>query len=389
MRIPVIPLLPDRIAVGLQSDLVDFVNEVKFLLLFFNKPLAFLSTVEFSFLTDELINIGKRGQPIITNFFDDTPNAGLKNIEILQTEEWDLIENNIDIYPMDFGVSDEKSHEDAQYSLENNVISAFDLFDSTVKKHDKKIMPTSYWSEQLHSSDRRKQKEAFLQFGKRLVFARLNAIIDACQKENIPMIWSDKDELGACEVFTKQYLNDLSLPKITENEKIENLIKARIILGDSFLQQIMQLEIINLSDVSVSNVIEFREKNKDLLYSFLLHYRTFLSAIEASPADFMEITRKYTNSIGGDFSTINRELGGLKRARNTKWLKFCSSEAGNFAKSSAWSMFVTPILLLYNIVIGGGKVAAEISDDLRLKQEILQRTSSGYLWEASKKFQKG
>lgn len=384
MRIPTIPLLPNRIAVGLQSDLVDFVNEIKFLLLFFDKPLAFLSTPEFCFLTDETIHLAKRGQSISTSWLDEDPAAGLKNTEVLQTEEWALIEDNLNIYPMNFITLDGSPKESS--TSDDSSVDAFSLLDSIIGNRHKNATPTSRWAERFMSTD---SSDDFEQFMLRIILSRLCAIIDACRKEDVPMIWSGKDELGACERFTQQFLTDFCSTADTRNTQIESAIKARIVLGDSLLQQIMQLGIINLSEVSVSDIIEFRKSNSDLLYSFLLHYRHFLSDIEASPNGYIEITRKYTNSVATDFSTINRELESLKRKRNLRWLKFCSSGADSLSKSAIWSFFVTPILSLLNLASEAGKVATEISDDLYLKQEVLQKTSSGYLWEASKKFQNG
>lgn len=49
-----IPFLPKSIAVGLQDNLVQYINELKFLLLFFDKPLAIFSNDALCFIDNEL-----------------------------------------------------------------------------------------------------------------------------------------------------------------------------------------------------------------------------------------------------------------------------------------------------------------------------------------------
>lgn len=88
-----VPILPNKIVVGLQDDLIQYNNELKYLLLFFERPVAYLSSTS-NYIDEEAMDAARRGAKVVTNIWGDDD---IKNIAVLETDDWMSTLNYCDV----------------------------------------------------------------------------------------------------------------------------------------------------------------------------------------------------------------------------------------------------------------------------------------------------
>ena len=110
-----IPLLPDRLLVGLQEDSLHFMNELKFLLLFFPKPQLMLARYDGIYLDEEAFENLQLGRPARTSIWHGmTDKEGIKHAANFEHEEWpDIFKNCEPIFQtLNLEETDNKNHRD-------------------------------------------------------------------------------------------------------------------------------------------------------------------------------------------------------------------------------------------------------------------------------------
>jgi len=399
-----IPYLPNSIAVGLQPNLIQYLIELKFLLLFFEKPLAILSTPDFDFIDIETLDAVKRGERISTNFWG-APTA-LKHVEVLATDEWQEIMSHCTTWYYNYRVSHLDKHL-RYFSEEGETSNSKGLgkiagSEEIPQRVDEIVAATGLGSDistlelmaLLRQNDKKMNKKIKSKlFGEiivRLGFQRLLEVLERCRAERIPMVWGNVADLDIVEIYT-HYLLDKHFQKSADPE-----VNAthRLLEGSRLLNELLDLEVVNLATAPVSRIISFRKSNSDLLENFLVDYRSFLTELQNTPQDGEKIVLNWTQKIVSDLNTLNKELLLTRREKEYKWLQRLSDAAYEGAKKGAvaaiWSFLGNP--MLFAGAIGGmildaaQKFSGDTGNRKEKEEALLFRSSSGYLWKARKKF---
>lgn len=375
-----IPWLPNSIAVGLQDDLIQYCIELKFLLLFFEKPLAILSNFGFNYISVESVESIKKGKVPKVSGFEDTT---LSHLDILGTDEWDELMMNCEpIYNQTtLIVSDELPNEEefkrvdeisAQVSPLGNI--------STVELHN--ISPKSTSNEEF--------EDLFREYIMRLEMQRMLQTLELCQERRIPMVWGVSADIAVADLYSK-----FLLKQHAEKENDETMrATLRFIKGKRLLQEIFNIDIINIATVPISDIVSFRQSNHDLLESFLTKYRNFLVAVQNEPMKADHIAQTHTQTILKEMNSLRQELLILRKARKYTWLQRLSEAAYESASigavTAAWKLILNPIILAGKAGETLFKAATKHAGDEISKREkenaLLFRSSGGYLWKAHEKF---
>jgi len=379
-----IPWLPNSIAVGLQDDLIQYTIELKFLLLFFEKPMAIMSNCGFNFISEETIEDVKKGRKPRVSAFDE---INLSNLDILGTDEWqELMEFCEPIYTETNVIVSNKPLDKKQFKEDYVKINKVDEVFSVVSPLGKLS------TEQLHRKSKKKTDEELLhEYMMRMEMARIIDVLQLCQDKNIPMVWGVTSDLVVVDLFTKYLLEKHAKEGLEKTD--ENLIS--LLKSNKLLQEVFQLEIVNLATAPISNIIKFRKSNADLLQNFLLKYRKFLVEVQNEPLKAEMIARNHTQGILEEMNTIKQELLLLRQEKKYNWLRRISETAYDSAKIGAlaaiWSLLLNPILLTgvlgETLVKSAAKHGQDVVSNKERENALLFRSSSGYLWKAHKEFQ--
>jgi hypothetical protein len=373
-----IPWLPKSIAVGLQDDLVQYVIELKFLLLFFDKPLAIMSNTGFNFVSPESVEAVKRGQTPRVSAFDE---INLLHLEILGTDEWEELMSLC-----------EPIYTETNVTVTNNPPP--DGFQKNFKKVDEVfsfISPLGNLStKELFGKSKKGTDKLFREYFTRIEMSRLIDILQLCQKRRIPMVWGVTSDIVIADLFTK-YL----IKKHVKEETEDNIqVLLRLLKSSKLLQDVFHLDIVNLATAPVSSIIKFKKSNSDLLQNFLVKYRKFLVEVQNEPTKVDKIARGHIQDIVEEMNTIRQELLLLRQEKKYNWLRRISESAYDGAKIGAlaaiWSLLLNPTLLAGALGETLLKAATRHGQDVVSNKEkenaLLFRSSSGYLWKAHKEF---
>lgn len=374
-----ISFLPNSILISLSRDLLQLLNELKYLLLFFEKPLAILSNPYGDFLNEEAISSFKKDRAPKTNIFDDKM---LINTKIIATDEWDEVMGYCEpeYCELKLEVSKSVDFENSE-DEELNELMRFAKLHYTpdfAKKRKEDLSEEEYfllevgWVMQLND------------------IRRLYENLKRCRKRNIPMMWGSEAELHTSRIYTEFLLNKNRQKNFLRN----SYSKIRQIKGHSLLREVMNLKTINILTAPVNKIVEFRKKNADLLNNFLIQYRNFLVQVQIDPESADKIIETETQNLIEKINTINNEISLLRDNRNYRWLSVISKEAYESAKGpfsvATWGALSSP---LFSILALGGKLVKSTGKLMGVKFEtnikertLLLRNSSGYLWKASKEF---
>ena len=370
-----LPYLPDSIAVGLTEDLLQYLIELKFLLLFFRKPHCIFANAGLQFLSGSAADDLRSNKKIRTVPWEEEEEEGivsseLQNIDVILTEEWE--ETLSHCSPHYHEINLEVSDSEIEYESDH----IFDPGD---------FIPTE-------TEDDNSESELVAH----LLRANMAVMIDTlemCCNERIPMIWGDPADTVAATIFSKHLLDKYAKnSQGPEAERMSAII--RTIKGDDLLRSIFELEIVNLATAPIHKVIEFRKKNQDLLNSFLIGYRAFLTELQSDPLNYRKLVLGRTQKIVEDMNNINMELLALRKSEKYKWLERMSEDVFEGAKKGAivavWNLLASPILLAGEI--GKSLLSAanfglkDLKDRKQQEQALIFKSSSGYLWKAAKQF---
>lgn len=382
-----LPLLPESIAVGLSEDLLQYFIELKFLLLFFNKPLCIFVNQGLQFLSETTIDDVRRGKETKTSIWEDESLFGergrtgsLKNLEVILTEEWEEIMShcipqyfNVNLVVSD--IAEEEEHE-VDHVFESSGVSTEQITDQL----EKTPLAESEWD------------NLFSEYLMRMNIRMLINILELCCNYRIPMIWGDPAGVAVASRYSKYLLEKYS--HSVDDEK--TAVFLRTLKGDELLKSIFELGVVNASTVPISKIVEFREKNRDLLNNFLVSYRSFLTELQLDPLNYRKLVLNRTQQIVEELNTINKELLLLRRSSKYKWLENISEAIFEGAKSGAlvalWSLLASPLLLAGELGKSLLSVAnlevKDLKDRKQQEQALIFRSSCGYLWKAEKELSK-
>lgn len=375
-----IPWLPNSIAVGLQDDLIQYCIELKFLLLFFERPLAILSNSGFNYISKDSVESVRRGKIPKVSGFDE---INLSHLDILGTDEWDeLMANCESIYTQtNVNVSDE-SPANADFEKVDEIFSEISPLGNipTVEIHN------------VSSQENMANEEfetLFREYIVRLEMLRMVEILELCQERRIPMVWGVSQDIVIADMYSKYLLKQHAQE---DDEQVRATL--RMLKGNRLLQEIFNIDIINIATVPVSDIIEFRISYNDLLDSFLTKYRKFLVAVQNEPMKAEQIVQTQTQSILEEMNTLRQELLILRNARKYTWLQRLSEVAFESASigsiTATWNLILNPIILASKVGETLIKAATKHAGDEASKREkenaLLFRSSSGYLWKAHEEF---
>lgn len=375
-----IPLIPNSMTISLQEDILQFMVEMKFILLFIDKPMTILSTSNFDYLSEEIIGEIKKGKKPATNLNNDINN--FQFLSAVATDEFDELLSYCE--PIHYEMNSTEVPKDAEYydnyySEVDNIFQVlgiqfsghvgilFTRFEDIIKKFP--------------------EKESFFITLSRLYvdMYRILEVLKTCKKSNSSMIWSSENERTLCGMYSK-YL-------ILSNKKDDSLKKKsptiRRLIGADLLREIFDLEIVNISTVPSKNIIDFRKDNKDLLDNFLMNYREFLLEIQHDPTESKKILSKHSTLLVDEFKKINSEILLHRRNNQFGWLKNISEPVFEGAKKgtliSILSSFENPAALLGLL---GSNLLKERTNKVTEDNILFSNDVAGYLWKAHDKWNK-
>lgn len=378
---PTIPLLPNSIAASLQENLLDYLVELKFLLLFFEKPHAILSTTGCDFINAEVIEDVKKGKNPQTSAFKE---RNLTPIRLLATDEWAETLSHCECHEYDYKVSRKTEHlVDQSHTNEVERILRITRGPGLTGKQVERLFLAS---DKLTPDE---QLELLGQWAIRLELNRLLGVLELSRDHKIPMIWSHINELGVSSLYARYLL--LSL-KSDDQGALKSSLKValRMVEGGKLLRQILQLQVLNIAAVPVASVVEFRKKNRDLLENFLTKYRDFLSEVQVHPNDVDVLLEQHTQQLVSGLQEINSEIALRRRKRGYEFLRRLGGDnffeaAGKCLPWASFSFLFAPWLAP---VIAGAKgigsaLTGQLLTEREAQLELLYRNSSGYLWKAA------
>lgn len=216
------------------------------------------------------------------------------------------------------------------------------------------------------------------QWAVKMEITRLLGILKECKAENIPMIWATSTDLW----ISQEYSRYLLMKKTGATYQRSINAELRTINGFALLREIFNLNIVNIITIPPEDIIQFRNRNADLLNNFLTHYRYFLTNLQSNPQSLETILEEESNKVVRNLIEINEEINLLKRPRKYKWLEKISKNAYESSKDQ------TPIAkwgalgsILFQSLVSNSK-----SDNTDEYSELLLRNSSGYIWKISEQF---
>lgn len=377
-----IPLLSDSIAVSLQTDLLDFYNETKFLLLFFDNPLTVLSTNRFEVINEETIEDYKKNITPKTLLGTD---FSLSNTGLLLTDEWGELMSYCDIYTAGYEMAKPESFENGLLSpaLQKHIQTIQTRpYDHDLDATDDNFSLMDMFHDISNSINRIKSQTFEMQLW------RLELLLAECYQKKIPMVWSNDVDLAAC----KFYLEFLLAQQQEQFINVKPDADMRHLLGQSLLREVLEFDIINITTIPTNKIIDFKKNNKDLLDNFLSFYSTFLVDLQAAPKDVKKVTAVYSQKLRASLSDIQKELSVLKSTRKHSWLSFISKELFEALKkgltSGTWSLLGSALSTTGKLIDLGAKGSdLEIQNDDKLRSLIIN-SSAGYLWKAKEKLGK-
>jgi len=383
-----IPLLPDTVALSLQDDFIHFVSELKFLLLFFEKPRLILHSNINGYLNPSLVHRIRTG---ISDEEVDDVRSTIKNLDFIKYEEWDELVAVSDPSYMEIS-GDRAVNVSPEYLSRarkvEEVLGAIGFSTDGFYKYAISQEIPSHFAKEVPLL----QKQGITKETTNMLFVvhigmfRLVDILDQCSDRNIPMIWARLDDLTYCKLYG-EYL----LQKIAENQLPDEARAAlRQIKGDQLLKQVMNLEIMNVAAVPLERILDFKESNRDLLDSFLTFYRGFLTELQADPANADATALRYGQKIASSLNVINNEMSLLSDSRRIKWMGKVSDVAAELAKKGGgvalWNFFSSPLALAASGLMWlSGKLsdgALTVAQQDLDKRKVLVRSNAGYLWKA-------
>lgn len=366
-----IPYLPNSIIAGLSKDVLHYLNEIKYLLLFFEKPVAYMNS-SYGFIDEEAIyDIKNDKTPRVSMWEDENE---FDNILSIKSEEWDTTLNECEILnqTMDLEITDRPTEWDSRIL---GVIDFYDL-NAELKREDFK-------------DDNEYMMRSIGQWGMKLQLQRLIEVLDKCNKKNIPMIWSTEEDMQTAHMFSRYLIEAYPM------ENVNRIVRAEIrkIKGYTLLREIFNLGIINLLSVPTYQIVSFRKSHKDLLDNFLTEYRDFLALIQINPKESDKLLEIKSREIVKNLNEINNEIVLKKKSIKNKWIKDISEIGFETAKKServaSWGQVGNALLHFFTFNSVSDKIDNGINTvNCNLEESLLLRNSSGYLWKIQQEFKK-
>ncbi|MBE7436035.1 MAG: hypothetical protein HS100_19115 [Anaerolineales bacterium] len=383
-----LPLLPNSIAVGLSEDLLQYLIELKFLLLFFDKPHCIFANAGLQFLSENVFDDIRNGKTPKTSPWeedDDIPSSSLKNVDIVLTDEWQETLSHCQprYHEINLTITNEKDVE-GEKVYTDEIIDSMRLFE---KKE------TSYFSENSEPSEEDIEK-MLTEWAIRTNMQVMIDTLEMCCNEKIPMIWGSVADTVSASLYTKHLLTQYSKSIETNSEDEKTASFLRTLKGDDLLKSIFELGVVNLATVPVDRIIDFRKKNQDLLVGFLSSYRGFLTELQSEPLNYRKIVLARTQKITDELNTINMEILTQRKSEKYKWVERLSDGVYEGAKNGAmialWNFLASPLLMTGQIGISLLSAAnfkiKDMKDRRQLENALIFKSSSGYLWKAMEEF---
>jgi hypothetical protein len=387
-----IPLLPNRIAIGLHDDLIQFLIETKFLLLFCDNPWLVFHTDFGAYLNPRIVEAVRQGHESeeVTEV-----RKHLRHLDAVKSPEWDEIirlsspsymqfEESVPDQDCTNDVADRQRRvEEVLTSVGASKPGAYEkLFSPNPENEGIADIPL------LEKKGMSKKTLTFLRV-LHTKFFLLVSILDTCAQENIPMVWTQEHNLSICEIYTKHLAN-----KLGEDFADDDAATLRRLHGDALMREILNLEIVNVATVPIDRLLEFKQRYRDLLDNFLTYYRGFLASVQSKPEDVRSLTQEYGQNIVVSLREIQNEVLLLKKQQDYKWLDRISNAAFESANkgliTAAWDCLMNPLAFLVSNLPGLAKFAAKgataAAKDLQAQRQLLVRSNSGYLWRAREEF---
>lgn len=374
----VIPSRPDSIAIGLQTNLIEFANSLKFQLLFFDKPHAILSTTGMDYIDEEAVHAARTGKPYRTSIWEDEEN--LVGKEILATDEWLELMSHCEQWGGTINLVTDNSAEETRDSdidafLEFLNIKEPPRYEGGVDegKNGDDITP--------EEADEIKRQLGYAAMRWQVI--RLTHVLKHCYEKRISMVWGDEIDVSISRMYVDSLLQQY---ESSEDERL--LADIRRLHGSRLLKRIRGWNILNLASVPVEQVVNFRKANHDLLDNFLSLYREFLLEIEDNPnrKRLNLAVNHWDGRLHEQLKNLNQELLNLRRPEKFQWLKkalegqYESSKKGRL--SSIWSFFGTPGLI--SALLAGYDNLTGSTQSIQQRNKLIRQSSMGYLWKAKK-----
>lgn len=387
-----IPLLPNTVALSLQDDFIHFVSELKFLLLFFEKPRLILHSNLNGYLNPSLVKRIRAGKS------DDEVEEirkTIRNIDFLKYEEWDdLVAVSEPSYMQvceGEGVNTSSEYLRRAARVEE-VLGRIGFSCRGFYQHATSQNIPATFEDKVPLLDMKgiTEETKSMLFVAHIGMFRLVDVLDQCTEHNIPMIWSRFDDLTFCKLYGESILEKMKEGEVDEED--EALLRQ--VRGDQLLKQVMDLGIVNVAAVPLNRVLEFKKSNRDLLDTFLTFYRDFLTELQVTPTDIDAITLRYGQKIVHAINQINSEISLASDSAKLKWMGKVSEGAAEFAKKgvavAVWNFFSSPLALAASgLTWLGSRLssgALQAAGDALERRKVLVRSNAGYLWKAKQEF---
>jgi hypothetical protein len=378
----VIPSRPDSIAIGLQTNLIEFANALKFQLLFFDKPHAILSTPGMDYIDEEAVHAARTGKPYRTSVWEDEEN--LVGKEILATDEWLELMSHCEQWGGGFNLVTDDSEEETRDSDIDAFLEHLNIKD-----------PLGYKRGADEGKDEdditpEEEDEIKMQIGYaalRWQVIRLTRVLKHCYEKRISMMWGDEIDVRVSRMYVSSLLQQYDS---SEDECL--LADIRRLHGSRLLKRIRGWNILNLASVPVVQIVKFRKANHDLLDNFLSLYRGFLLEIEENPNQkrLNLVANQWDRRLHEELKNLNHELLSLRRPEKFEWLKkaqegqYESSKRGRL--SSIWSFFGTPGLI--SALSAGYSNLTGSTRSIQQRNKLIRQSSMGYLWKAKEELRR-
>jgi hypothetical protein len=378
----VIPSRPDSIAIGLQTNLIEFANSLKFQLLFFGKPHAILSTPGMDYIDEEAVHAARTGTPYRTSIWEGEEN--LVGKEILATDEWLELMSHCEQWGGTINLVTDDSEEETR---DSDIDTFLEFLNIKEPPHYEEGVDEGKNVDDITPEEEEEIKRQIGYAAMRWQVIRLTRVLKHCYENRISMVWGDEIDVKVSRMYVSSLLQQY---ESSEDERI--LADIRRLHGSKLLRRIRGWDILNLASVPVDQIVNFRTANHDLLDNFLTLYRGFLLEIEENPNQkrLNLMVNQWDRRLHEELSNLNKELLGLRRPEKFDWLKKAQEEQYESSKkgllTSNYEFFGTPGLVSATLADYGN--LAEATQPTQQRNKLIRQSSMGYLWKAKEELRR-
>jgi len=362
-------MLKKEIVVALSEDLISFFNEIKFLNLFFDKLHLLTSTTRLEWLDPDLISSFKKGHKLITNPWGT---SNLIHPEILEFSEFkELFEqgNLIRCIVVNSGPKEEKfGTNEEQHYLISEILDFY--------------KPESHLPAGLQFLADNPSNLIGVRSLFGLQLSRLIGAFEVALENDIQIVWSTPFDKKLASIFFS-YVCEKACNKGSFSPSISQRMKA-----SDFLREIYSAEVVNVTDVPIDRLFDFKKRNRDLLDQFMEELEGFYLAVLSNESDSEIEAKKRLLEVKRSLRNINNEIKTIKARSLNDFLK---DLVPSFALSFSFFFCLLknipgpeiPMLSTSTAIVGSA-FYNWLKARIDIKKAVLSSNYS-YLWKASKK----